>query len=182
MRLGTFTNSSQLIRSYSICVRCPKYHGRQNCFIFLQTLYQNHKATAQSDCNIYIAILFRMSKEKNNLYDTSWARQRLHRLHKSFILCCTSIWKRTETQSLLWYWSYFWHSRFFISLKLHLISAIFWFAIRWLSNGKIYIVDFSNYTYIRVYPSNSCFCNKYSCKHLFITACQFYTWHVRPKT
>lgn len=119
MRLGTFTNSSQLIRSYSICVRWHKYHGRQNCFIFLQTLYQNHKATAQSDCNIYIAILFRMSKEKNNLYDTSWARQRLHRLHKSFILCCTSIWKKTETQSLLWYWSYIWHSRFFKSLKLH---------------------------------------------------------------
>lgn len=60
-------------------------------YFFLPTLYQNHKARAQNDCNIYsagyIAILFRMSKEKSNLYD----RERLQRLHKSFILCCSSI-------------------------------------------------------------------------------------------
>lgn len=120
MRLGKCTSSSQLIRSYSICVRCCKYHGRQNRFIFLPTLYQNHKARAQNDCNIYsagyIAILFRMSKEKSNLYD----RERLQRLHKSFILCCSSIWKKTVIQSLLWFRSYSWQSWvFFKSLKLH---------------------------------------------------------------
>lgn len=65
---------------------------------------------------VYCNILFRMSKEKSNLYD----RERLQRLHKSFILCCSSIWKKTVIQSLLWFRSYSWQSRgFFKSLKLH---------------------------------------------------------------
>lgn len=120
MRLGKCTNSSQLIRSYSICVRCCKYYEIQNRFIFLQTLYQNHKARAQNDCNIYssgyIAILFRVSKEKSNLYD----RQRLHRLHKSFILCCSSIWKKNSDPKLTLISKLFMAELgFFKSLKLH---------------------------------------------------------------
>lgn len=60
---------------------------------------------------IYCNILFRMSKEKSNLYD----RERLQRLHKSFILCCSSIWKKTVIQSLLWFRSYSWQSWVFLN-------------------------------------------------------------------
>lgn len=120
MRLGKCTSSSQLIRSYSICVRCCKYHGRQNRFIFLPTLYQNHKARAQNDCNIYsagyIAILFRMSKEKSNLYD----RERFAEITQIFYSVLFKYMKENSDPKLTLISKLFTAELgFFKSLKLH---------------------------------------------------------------
>lgn len=123
MRLGTFTKSSRLIRSYSSVWDVPNIMGDKTALFFSRLCIKITKQGLKAIATFIPPGILQFCLE--------WVKRRAIYMiqaelgsvcidYTNPLFCVVQVYERKqETQGLLWFWSYFWHRRFFKSLKLH---------------------------------------------------------------